>query len=534
MRQTQLAGCDPAVVKRGARSFPLVVRRPTGALADPAANLTAPALWRLCAGMLLTSAFAGTAGAATVQGTLLYEKIPATLRGLDFAKPVSAPAGKIRVELRTASQTRVLARGVTGEDGSYRFVVPNGTGPVLLAIFAQSGNLQVGDPTTRRLYGTTTAAFDPARAPKRVVIPDQNRQSGPFNILATIRQANARLAQIDPSFPIQDIALTIYWGSSNRDSSFHGSENALYLRGVREENSDEFDDTVILHEYGHFLAHQFSRDDAFPGPHSPGERLDPRQAWSEGWATFLALAMLGTPIYIDTLGPGGTSVFAWDMEADAPEWDKPGYWSEHSVGSALWDLFADPAISSDHVGLGFQPIWQAFREHLPQQVFIYLLTMADGLVEADGSRSGGITAVLAKRQMVYRSGVVPPVDVPFPGLISPGNPVTGSVDSRRSQRYNLMGSADYYRFRIESSQSVEIQLQVTGPSASGAADLELVLYDAQGKFITLVDDQHGVGSLERVTQTLPAGTYVIGVWSFRWTGSQFLFDGGNYRLTARF
>jgi hypothetical protein len=516
MRQVLTAGGGPATWLR------------------PQSTRLVPALGSLSAGALLAFSLSGTAGAATVQGTLFYEKIPATLRGLDLAHPVNAPAGKIRLELRTADQTRVLARGVTGEDGSYRFTIPNGTRSVLLAIFAQSGKLQVGDSATRRLYGTTTAAFDPARAPKQVVIPDRGRQSGPFNILADLRQANARLAQIDPSFPSADIDLTVYWSPTNRDTSFHPAENALYLRGVRDENADEFDDTVVLHEYGHYLAHQFSRDDAFPGPHRPGDRLDPRQAWSEGWATFLALATLGTPIYLDTLGPGGKDVFAWDMEADAPAWDKPGYWSEHSVGSALWDLFADPAISSDHLGLGLQPIWRAFREYLPEQVFVYLLSMADGLIAADGSRGGGITAILAKRQMEYHPGVVPSVAAPFPGLISPGDPVAGSVDSRVSQRYNLLESADYYRFRIEGPRWVEIQLDVTGANANGAADLMLVLYDAQGRFLTLVDNQHGAGSRERVAQTLPAGTYVIGVWSFRWTGSQYLFDGGNYRLTAQF
>jgi hypothetical protein len=469
-----------------------------------------------------------------VSGTLLYEKIPVTAQGLDLARPMKMPAGQIRVEIRSADQRRVLARGVTRSDGGYQLTVPNSAGWVVLAAFAQSGQLQVGDPSTRRLYAITTASFSPMRAPRQVVIPATNRQSGPFNILATLSRANARLAQIDPDFPLSQIALTVYWSRSQRETYFLASENAIYLRGVQDENSDEFDDTVILHEYAHYLTRLCSRDDTFGGPHFPGERLDPRHAWSEGWATFLSLSLLGTSVFIDTLGPRGGQVFAWDMEEDAPEWDQPGIWSEHSVASSLWDIFAEPGIESDHVGLGLQPIWKAFCDHLPTQVFINLIHMADGLVDDETSRDGAITAVLAKRQIQYRYGVVPSVSVPFPRLIAPGDPATGSVDSSSSRRNNLYESADFYRFEIGAPRQVRLELQVTGRNAQGAADLMLVLYDAKGQFLAFVDEQHGTGSWERVTRDLSPGTYVIGVWSYRWTGSTYLYDGGNYRLSAWF
>lgn len=489
---------------------------------------------RFITGAALALTLTGPAGAAVVRGTLLYEKIPATLQGLDFARSVNAPAGKVRVELRTADQRRVLARGTTDEAGQYRFSISNSVRSVVLVAFAQSDRIQVGDPTTRSLHGMASAPFDPLVPPRQVVIPDQGRLSGPFNILATIRQANARLAQVDPGFSPESVALTVYWSPTSRNTYFHPQENALYLKGQRDVNSDEFDDAVILHEYGHYLARNFSRDDSFPGPHSPGDRLDPRHAWSEGWATFFALAILNTPVYLDTLGPGGRQVFAWDMEEDAPEWDQPGYWSEHSVGSALWDVCAGSDLSGDHVGLGLQPVWRSFREHLPTQVFVYLLTMIDGLIAADPARDGAISGVLAKRQIAYRHGVVPPVEVPFPRLIGPGDPVRGSVDSSLSRRINLLEAADYFRFSIATDRYVEIRLTVTAPNVYGAADLMLVLYDGQGRFLTLLDQQHGVGSSERIARQLAAGTYIIGVWSYRWTGSGYLFDGGDYELIATF
>src|SRR5688572_20475258 len=75
-------------------------------------------------GILLSGAVARPAGAATLQSRLLYEKIPATAKGLDLAHPVKTPAPGIPIELRTADQKKVLARTTTDEGGGFQLDAP--------------------------------------------------------------------------------------------------------------------------------------------------------------------------------------------------------------------------------------------------------------------------------------------------------------------------------------------------------------------------------------------------------------------------
>jgi hypothetical protein len=476
------------------------------------------------------------AGAASVQGVVQYQKIPATAHGLDLSHPRDVPVAQIRVELRDASNSsKVVAKGTTDDGGSYQFDVPDDTAEVALYVFAQTGKIQVGDPDTHQIYVVGTDAFDPSSPPGQVIIPDQDRLSGPFNILADIQRANRVLAQTDPTLPVGDTQLTIFWSPTNQDGTyFDVGSNTAWVLGNRDEDSDEFDDSVIIHEYGHYVAKRYSRDDTPGGEHYLGDVLDPRLAWSEGWANFFAQAVLGTPIWIDTMGTGGSDVFSFDLSQEVADGDRPGYWSEDSVGSALWSIFSDAGTGSGHLGLGLKPIFSVLHNYFPQQTFVYLLTLADGLVQSDHNLDSGITDVLARRNIQYHFGVVPPVSVPFPRLISPGAAVTGSVDSWTSQRDNLLSSADYYLLRKETDTPIDIELKVTGSSHAGAADLVLVLYNQKGYLVAAADQQHGIGSLEKLTGSQPAGTYVIGVWSFYPSRSGIRYGTAQYQLTASY
>src|SRR5574341_543648 len=66
---------------------------------------------------------------------------------------------------------------------------------------------------------------------------------------------------------------------------------------------DEFDDDVILHEYGHFMAFSFSKAAEAGGAHYLNDSTqDIRLAWSEGWATFLSAAVRNSPVMVNTRG----------------------------------------------------------------------------------------------------------------------------------------------------------------------------------------------------------------------------------------
>ena len=177
------------------------------------------------------------------------------------------------------------------------------------------------------------------------------------------------------------------------------------------------------------------------------------------------------------------------------------------------------------------------REYVSHQPFPYLITMADALIQESPSWRDGITDVLARRQIEYHFGAVPPVPVPFPRLIASGVPVTGSVESLSSSRTNLLESADYYLVRKESDQPLHLHATLTG-ALMGTPALELVLFDEQGAPIkgtnTLL---YAVDSQAELALSLPPGRYVIGVLSYvtdRSLQSILAFTGGQYQLTAEY
>src|ERR1700756_5147679 len=102
-------------------------------------------------------------------------------------------------------------------------------------------------------------------------------------------------------------AVTAFWSPLNSPALGGGKEaigstyfdaktNTISLVGNRAVDSDEFDDSVILHEFGHLAAASFSRDSSPGGIHVLGDALDPRIAWSEGWANFFSSAVRNVPI----------------------------------------------------------------------------------------------------------------------------------------------------------------------------------------------------------------------------------------------
>jgi hypothetical protein len=480
---------------------------------------------------LLGSVALRPAGAVTLQGTLVYEKIPVTTKGLDLEHPVEVPAAQVRVQLRTSDLRTILVQGDTDDRGGYRCEVPNNLGEVVLVVYSKSGRLEVADPDTNNLHYVYWTLV-PANWPGKLVIPHRGRSSGSFNILATLRRADRLLEQLEPGLPPADALFVAYWSpsSARRRTQIKGQ---IYLGGQLERNADEYDDSVILAQYAVSLLASLSRNDSPGGPAQLRERLDPRVAWELGWALFLAQAVLGTPVYIDTAGAGGNQVLALDLEQDVLEGDTPGYWSIHSVASTLWDLFAARRSEGDHLGLGLEPIWRVLREEFPRRVFPYLITLADGLVRRDGTWAPGVTDVLARRQIEYRPGSEPSVPVPFPRLLPPGVPVTGRVDSLTGRRTNLLESAAYYLVRKESEGPLRIQLTLTDEPAPGAGHVQMVILDSDGR--TIKDGRSvlwGTNSRAEIAVPLPPGTFVISVLGYDELGP--FLGSASYSLQAEF
>ncbi|HST58115.1 MAG TPA: hypothetical protein VLK84_05500 [Longimicrobium sp.] len=493
---------------------------------------------------LLLLALAASPAAAQnthVRGTVLYEKIPVTRAGLQLDAPVRTPAAGVRVEVVQSPSRTVLGSGFTDAKGSYDIPVPRRGNPqVYVRALAQTENatvVRVRDRAELSMVSPTFALGRERTVTQDMLATDSSRIAGAFNIAVTIHHANAlvRAGQPGVSLPRVEIRWdTTYIGNTY----FNPREAVAFINGRRDRDSDEYDDHIIAHEYGHFLMDRFSRESSPGGDHSFGERLDPRLAWSEGWSNFFAGATTGNPRYIDTGAVRGRQIvlLSADLEDDVPAGDRPGIWSEHSVASLLWDWFDDGAEAGDDLALGFVPLWRSLVE-LGKEPDVYLLRYANVLAGIT-RRQDALAAGLDARGIRYPVGQTPAAPEPFPVPLAPGVSVTGSADSRSSLRSNVWGSSAHYWFRLAREGPVTITMKITGARVADKADLDLYLFDAAGERVAGSDAVNGVGDSEQISQRLPAGYYRVEVRSWSAPRDSQLGDGnahqGTFSLLARY
>ncbi|MFN7728639.1 MAG: hypothetical protein ACK5P7_05750 [Bdellovibrio sp.] len=316
-----------------------------------------------------------------------------------------------------------------------------------------------------------------------------------------------------------------YFGSPSSPISFFASNSGgslypgLYILGGLEgsvcADTDHFDNSVILHEYGHFLEHTYAISDSPGGSHNGNKIIDPRLAWSEGWANFFQAAALGRPSYRDTqrnsecpaTGSTGQVYTArlgftdFDIETQLGSQDTPsrtgeGNFREISISRLLWDSLtgsnqAGPfgaAQNSDGsaADLGFAVIWSSFRSltssaisarnvgHFSNSLFTSLTTMGSSYVNAWADDTYAATSkplVLEKQARDIRDFGLPllpravaygacPVNAALVGYSSP-DWVISSADPKRdtvnSQGYidwsDMFNTNDFYRYYYDGTSS---------------------------------------------------------------------------------
>jgi hypothetical protein len=112
---------------------------------------------------------------------------------------------------------------------------------------------------------------------------------------------------------------------------------------------------------------------------------------------------------------------------------------------------------------------------------------------------------------------------------------TGYVDSYSRSQFNLITSSHFYTFTTTGgATSIRMDIVDPGPGNNAAAnDLDLFLMDANGRQIDKSDTGLN-GQSERISDRLPAGTYVIEIRSYYTKGGtgNMVFNSGDYRLSV--
>ncbi len=335
----------------------------------------------------------GAATSVTVSGKITFDRVPfsTTLgNGLDFSNVVQAPAREVVVE--ALEGTTIRASTSTNASGDYALPVPanldiriRAKAQMLKSGAAPTWNFRVLNNTNGdALYVLDSAVFNSgssnvtrnlhAASGWGTTSYTGNRSAAPFAILDTIYEARELVRGASGSQSFQ--SLNLFWSPQNRpaepfcpDTGDIGTTSyvagqtecsgnslapaGIYVLGDASGDTDEFDQHVIAHEFGHYFEDVFGRSDSIGGQHGLGERLDLRVAFSEGWGNAFAAMVLGDPLYRDSAFGVGDASF--DIESDS--FGAAGWYNESSVHQILWDIFDSGTESGDDLALGFGPIF---------------------------------------------------------------------------------------------------------------------------------------------------------------------------------
>jgi len=221
-----------------------------------------------------------------------------------------------------------------------------------------------------------------------------------FNLLDCLIEGARQVELLSGSLPSTNV--NAYWNSNSTDGTyFNVSSSSIYLLA-----DEGYDDCVVLHEFGHFVAAHYSKDESPGGEHFiDDDKQDPRLAWSEGFASYFQASVrkrLGDPYpswYVDTWGtPGaGQLLFSYNLEGANQVGQGTsdnrvvfqgiyvrGAGSEVVVQALLWDLEDGPdtpgsvGIDDDALELGPQPCWSVVTGPLKAAIAVSLEDFWDG------------------------------------------------------------------------------------------------------------------------------------------------------------
>jgi hypothetical protein len=507
-------------------------------------------------------------GSVPLSGIVRFARVPFSASfpfGLNYASPAQQPARGVVIRARDAITQTLLASTITDNAGGYSFLVPANTN-ITLHVEARlqrasspTWDIRVQDGTAADTpYTFTDAQINSSAGTRNVDIPTginpdgtaaatKPRASGPFAILDSIYQGLQTIIAVAPNTNFPE--LIVDWGTQANGTFFQGdSPQHIALLADLTEDTDEFDQHVIAHEFGHYLEHNFSRADSIGGSHALGDRLDPRVAFGEGFGYAFAAIVLNDTNSRDSFNDNGTQRSGgFNIETNpgpANLGDQFGCWcSESSVWSILWDINDSAADANDNVALGFGPIWQVLtgpQRTTPSITSIFSFVSAlksagtgqnaaiDTLVAAQNITSNSINA-FATTETHSPANTLLPI---FTDIVA-GTPRT-VFNTDDFGQYNKLGNHRFLRYVAASSGTRTITMTSTN---SNNADPDFVIYHDGAQLLPAAPDnddgEDGPPQPEMGRFNFTAGTtYVLDVYDCANGCSTIQGVAGDYDLTV--
>lgn len=525
----------------------------------------------------------------TITGTAKYNArqiYTSGIGGLGSADPAHSTRPAANKPIRyaeikvTNSSGNIVQCAETLVDGTFSFRVPQTSSNYTVTINARSDNTNLkasvlNSPEFNQPYSInkTFSGMSSTDVGTITATATDEILGGAFNILDQFLEANIYLRSQAGSCASTYTGCTnfvvapkvsAYWTKGFNPGSYYNSGPvSFYVRGYKRifilggvngnvdtSDTDHFDNSVIIHEYGHFLEDAYFKSSSPGGSHNGNKIIDPRLALSEGWGNFLQAAVLGNPYYQDSTGNiDGSTALTFDLDLETAQNDIPtgsgeGNFREFSISRLFWDAIdsaADTANgATDNISNGFSQIWAALTKSTnglnnPNIAFHNVGHVHLGQIALASSNWSDI------RTMEQHEGSTRD----YAQYVTTGSscadytltPAYVSGDSGSFGTSDLFRNNKFYHLKITSSTAVTLQLQYQDADSSGTlADLDLYLYNESARYGTSSDilgssynDPTSVSlpQTETITKTLSAGNYLINVMVY--TGNTI---GGtvNYQL----
>ncbi|MEM9071174.1 MAG: hypothetical protein AAGE52_21870 [Myxococcota bacterium] len=367
-----------------------------------------------------------------------------------------------------------------------------------------------------------------SEAPLEVRIDDGQEAAGAFHILDSILMGSRAVEEwtgqtLPPFFAYWSRGVTTNWSFylGDRGSGRYSIELLGGEPGQQNTtDTDEHDEMIVLHEFGHFVMDVLSSDSSYGGQHPRGFLILPGLAWEEARATWFATMVLKSPMYLDTIGvePTGRLRISHDLERGDRN-DVRGVGSESGIAEILWDLAdgteALPDQDQDGIALGPAAVLQGMI-NLGREPGAHpaITTFLQHLVESEGASLDQVKHVLelgGHPNDLLPGGAEWPVDIEVPGKVS--DKIDGLSDPAPSggppRPVNGQDAIHVYRFQLTEPGRVVATLEIFGSGrAADHTDLDLEIRDIRAD---LIDSSRGEGPLETLSRHLDAGWYVVHV-----------------------
>lgn len=477
--------------------------------------------------------------AVTLSGSVTYDFVPHndTQIGLNYTATREMPVRGAVVQLLNSSGT-VIASDSTDSNGNYTFSVSKNTSvkvrvkAQLLKTTSPTWDFKVTDNTSNNavyVLDGSLASTGSSNSQRNLHAASgwsglqysSTRAAAPFAILDDIYTSATHLAASGNTTDL--VPLELRWSTKN--NAAYGSERLgeigtsyfdgdyIYILGDANNDTDEYDSHVIVHEWGHYLEQNLFRADSFGGNHTDGDKLDMRVAMSEGFANGFASIMLDDPYYSDSSGYAQSSGFYLDISSRNRT--AKGFYSEGSVGSIFYNYYIS---SNNKTANDFSTIFSILSDsrYIEHDAMTSIFLFYSQLNAYFSGQAVEFNALMQEQNIfgttaygddeTNNAGYAP--SLPLYQTIQPNGTALNVCSSAEFGKYNKLANSQLIKLTVTQAKPYTISATKSG----GAAVTSLPEFIVFKRGETVTNANNTVNNFVSGAVNLSEGVYIIEVY----------------------